>query len=807
MNVATVVMLLSFCATLALPVPIDKSDQGRVERTISVEELESELEEIEDHVDAVRKKVKETATASKGPSTDIFSTPSAETTVPINEKIEITTPTLKPTNQTISTISPTLTGSNSTVVKIQVEKLQPEVVVKENKGEEKSKIEIKVEKLTPSGKDEIQVEKVTPAPSEAGENTGDTVSVEKVSAGEETKQDVAEESIRGKIQVTKIATGSAPVEKVDEISVEKVQIEQKEEQKEEEKGASAESVVVEEVERKKESEEKPPAHISVKKTANDEELDLEVEGIRKNKPYISVEKISPDDRQTNVKKKETSKKSIVVEKINEEENKKETKPLIQISVEKMKNEEDLDLAIGNTKKSNNKETVISVEEVSPTEKATEVKVKLTPTTVSVEVEKVNEVEEDNRPHEITAKKVQNDDDEGQGKETEESEEEDLEKAAVGKGNTKSEKAKQALVKEEKKKTNTISVQVTEQKASNDESEEKSLNLERRDMINNEKEKEDKSVVKKSEENVKVAVKKVDLVQPRIKTGSRNNQDIKQEAAEEEDLQMKPQMETSPAESDKAQSKKVEKVQSATPSDEDVLDDANDNRDEEKELEDEQEVLTEKETPEERKIAQAFDKALDKERNKARNMKTEAPTTHSSIPTTKKQSTKTRETGPQKERVKPSSKAKSKGDLSIEELELAALAEKTLNEDDTKEAKVFVSTQTSPTTAVKEKKNPEATVAVTKETTKPLLSGKETAKEEKKLKEELAIETKLEKTGHPPLIEVAKITEKPSMEPTTEIVEEDPDMNHNKEITNNETKKEPVPAGQDSEDEQERQLEN
>lgn len=60
---------------------------------------------------------------------------------------------------------------------------------------------------------------------------------------------------------------------------------------------------------------------------------------------------------------------------------------------------------------------------------------------------------------------------------------------------------------------------------------------------------------------------------------------------------------------------------------------------------------------------------------------------------------------------------------------------------------------------------------------------------------------------PPLIEVAKITEKPSLEPTTEIVEEDPDINHNKEITNNETKKEPVPAGQDSDEEQERQLEN
>ena len=86
-------------------------------------------------------------------------------------------------------------------------------------------------------------------------------------------------------------------------------------------------------------------------------------------------------------------------------------------------------------------------------------------------------------------------------------------------------------------------------------------------------------------------------------------------------------------------------------------------------------------------------------------------------------------------------------MSIEELELAALAEKTLNEDDTKEAeKVFVSTQTSPTTAVKEKKNPEVTVAVTKGTTKTLLSGKETAKEEKKLNEELAIEMKLEKTG-------------------------------------------------------------
>ena len=619
------------------------------------------------------------------------------------------------------------------MVKIQVEKLEPEVVVKENKGEEKSKIEIKVEKLTPSGKDEIQVEKIAPAPSEAGEDTGDTVSVEKVSAGEETKQAVAEESIRGQIKVTKIAAGSAPVEKVDEISVEKVQTEQKEEQKEEEKGASAESVVVEEVERKKESEEKPPAY--------DEELDLEVEGIRKNKPFISVEKISPDDKKTNVKKKETSKESIVVEKVNKEENKKETKPVIQISVEKTENDEDLDLAIGNTRKSNNNETVIvSVEEVSPTEKATEVKVKLTPSTVSVEVEKVNEVEEDNRPNEITDKKVQNDDEES---------EEDLETGAVGKENKESEKAKQALVKEETKKTNTISLQVTEQKTSNDESEEKSLNLERRDMMNNEKEKEDKSVVKKSEENVKVAVKKVELVQPRINTGSRNNEDIKQEAAEEEDLQMKPQMEASPAqetppaESDKAQSKKVEKVQSATPSDEDVLDDANDNQDEEKDLEDEQE----KETPEERKIAQAFDKALEKERNRAMNMNTKAPMTHSSIPTTKKQSTKTRETGPQKERVKPSSKAKSNGDLSIEELELAALAEKTLNEDDTKEAeKVFVSTQTSPTTAVKEKKNPEVTVAVTKETTKTLLSGKETAKEEKKLNEELAIEMKLEKTG-------------------------------------------------------------
>ena len=583
------------------------------------------------------------------------------------------------------------------------------------------------------------MEKIAPAPSEAGEDTGDTVSVEKVSAGEETKQAVAEESIRGQIKVTKIAAGSAPVEKVDEISVEKVQTEQKEEQKEEEKGASAESVVVEEVERKKESEVKPPAY--------DEELDLEVEGIRKNKPFISVEKISPDDKKTNVKKKETSKESIVVEKVNEEENKKETKPVIQISVEKTENDEDLDLAIGNTRKSNNNETVIvSVEEISPTEKATEVK-------VSVEVEKVNEVEEDNRPNEITAKKVQNDDDEDQGKETEESEEEDLDTANLGKENTKSEKAKQALVKEEKKKTNTISVLVTEQKTSNDESEEKSLNLERRDMINNEKKKEDKSVVKKSEENVKVALKKVELVQPRINTGSRNNEDIKQEATEEEDLQMKVQMaaspaqETPPAESDKAQSKKVEKVQSATPSNEDVVDDANDNRDEEKELEDEQEVLTEKETPEERKIAQAFDKALEKERNKARNMKTETPSTNSPIPTTKKQSTKTRETGPQKERVKSSSKAKSNGDLSIEELELAALAEKTLNEDDTKEAeKVFVSTQTSPTTAVKEKKNPEVTVAVTKETTKTLLSGKETAKEEKKLNEELAIEMKLEKTG-------------------------------------------------------------
>lgn len=65
MHVATVLIFLSLCSSLALPVPVDRSVQARDEREISIDELESQLEEIENHINAVRTKVKEEAQNEK----------------------------------------------------------------------------------------------------------------------------------------------------------------------------------------------------------------------------------------------------------------------------------------------------------------------------------------------------------------------------------------------------------------------------------------------------------------------------------------------------------------------------------------------------------------------------------------------------------------------------------------------------------------------------------------------------------------------------------------------------------------------
>ncbi|XP_068711458.1 enolase-phosphatase E1-like [Montipora foliosa] len=59
MQAGFAVILLSFCAGLALPVPVDRSDQGREDRTLSEDELTAELTDIENRIEAVRAQVKE----------------------------------------------------------------------------------------------------------------------------------------------------------------------------------------------------------------------------------------------------------------------------------------------------------------------------------------------------------------------------------------------------------------------------------------------------------------------------------------------------------------------------------------------------------------------------------------------------------------------------------------------------------------------------------------------------------------------------------------------------------------------------
>lgn len=213
---------------------------------------------------------------------------------------------------------------------------------------------------------------------------------------------------------------------------------------------------------------------------------------------------------------------------------------------------------------------------------------------------------------------------------------------------------------------------------------------------------------------------------------------------------------------------VEKVPNQGGRSEGVLGDATrkteNSQDEEQELENEQEqeLETEEETPEERKLALEFEKALEAERNRKQNLKTESLKTPSTTPppVTEKpheaatEERATKETESRKEAVK--SENESKRGMSIEELELAELANNVLS-DDKEEVKPVPSTETppAPTTAattaaekvlvVKVQKQRKITVTVTKEQNENLLSEKETAQEEKKLKEELAKELKQEKS--------------------------------------------------------------
>ena len=139
------------------------------------------------------------------------------------------------------------------------------------------------------------------------------------------------------------------------------------------------------------------------------------------------------------------------------------------------------------------------------------------------------------------------------------------------------------------------------------------------------------------------------------------------------------------------------------------------------------MKTEKENVDEQKLAQEFDKALEAERN------------GKGIGIDKQLEKLNVEAAPEKVQVRKV--------MSDEELELAELAEETMNDEDKEEVKPTKNptTATSQEVVTKVEKVSKVTVQVTKEQTANLpLSEKETAKEEKKLKVELENELEQEK---------------------------------------------------------------
>ena len=139
------------------------------------------------------------------------------------------------------------------------------------------------------------------------------------------------------------------------------------------------------------------------------------------------------------------------------------------------------------------------------------------------------------------------------------------------------------------------------------------------------------------------------------------------------------------------------------------------------------MKTEKENVDEQKLAQEFDKALEAERN------------GKGIGIDKQLEKLNVEAAPEKVQVRKV--------MSDEELELAELAEETMNDEDKEEVKPTknLTTATSQEVVTKVEKISKVTVQVTKEETANLpLSEKETAKEEKKLKVELKNELEQEK---------------------------------------------------------------
>ena len=173
------------------------------------------------------------------------------------------------------------------------------------------------------------------------------------------------------------------------------------------------------------------------------------------------------------------------------------------------------------------------------------------------------------------------------------------------------------------------------------------------------------------------------------------------------------------------------------------------------------VKTEKDKVDKQKLAQELDKALEAERNGKENLKTGQSVEPAEGPKTSKPPQVTTE------KAKPTTEAKGDGIdkqleklngeaapekvevrkvMSAEELELAELAQETMNDEDKEEVKPTKNptTATSQDMVTKVEKVPKVTVQVTKERTENLLSEEETAKEEKKLKVELENELEQEK---------------------------------------------------------------
>ena len=170
--------------------------------------------------------------------------------------------------------------------------------------------------------------------------------------------------------------------------------------------------------------------------------------------------------------------------------------------------------------------------------------------------------------------------------------------------------------------------------------------------------------------------------------------------------------------------------------------------------------TGKDKIDEQKLAQEFDKALEAERKGKENKKPTTPaespkTTKAPQVTTGKAKPTTEAKGDEKDKQLEKlndeaalEKANARKVLSDEELELAELAEETMNDEDKEEIRPTKkpTKETSQATVIKVEKVPKVTVQVTKERNENPLSEEETAKEEKKLKDELANELQQEKEG-------------------------------------------------------------